>query len=73
MFYKRLEHDANLSLEWFRIPKLLDITIDKDLKFDAHIERLSKIIGRKLSAISRICPYLSFKKRKTLMMSSIRS
>ena len=37
MFYKRLEHDANLSLEWFRIPKLLDITIDKHLKFDAHI------------------------------------
>ena len=42
--------------------KLMDITTDNSLMFDAHIGLFYKRVGRKLSALSHLCPYLSFKK-----------
>ena len=39
--------------------KLLDIIVDKNMKFDEYILTLSKKVGRKLCASGRICKLLN--------------
>ena len=43
--------------------KLLGITIDRDLKFDKHVLKLSSKANQKLSALSRMAKFLSFNKK----------
>ena len=46
--------------------KLLGVTIDIQLEFDDHIKSMCKEAGKKISALSRIAPYLNEDKRKLL-------
>ena len=47
--------------------KLLGVLIDSGLKFDAHVNTICKKASNKLSALSRQCAILPFKRRKMLM------
>ena len=49
-----------------RTVKLLDITLDNELKFDEHLNNVCLIANRKLSALSRIKKYLDFNKMRIL-------
>ena len=42
---------------------LLGITIDKDLKFDDHVNSLCKKACQKLNALARLAPYMNIEKR----------
>ena len=53
--------------------KLLGIIIDKDLKFNEHVRSLCLKAGRKVTALGRICRYISLNKRKTLFNAFIQS
>ena len=44
--------------------KLLGITIDNDLKFEDHINDICRKASAKISALSRIAPYMDLPKRK---------
>ena len=46
--------------------KLLEITIDRNLKFEKHVLKLCSKANEKLSALSRMAKLLSFNKRRTL-------
>ena len=46
--------------------KPLEITIDRDRKFDKHVLNLCSKADRKLSSLSRIVKSLSLNKRRTL-------
>ena len=46
---------------------LLGVTIDNDLKFEKHISNLCLKAGRKLSALSRMSRFLSFKNEKNFV------
>ena len=47
--------------------KLLGVKIDVNLNFNNHISDLCKKAGRKISALARVEPFMSFNKRKLLM------
>ena len=47
--------------------KLLGVTLDNQLKFDRHVLNICKKAGRKLSALTRMMPYLSFEKKRRLL------
>ena len=49
--------------------KLLEITIDNDLKFDNYINNICGKASSKTSALLRIAPYVDFRKRKKIMRS----
>ena len=51
--------------------KLLGATIDNQLKFDDHIKSMCKEAGKKISALSKIAPYLNEDKRKLLMKTFV--
>ena len=53
--------------------KLLGVTIDKELKFDKHIENLCKNATYKLHALRRLRKYLTLDKAKLLANSFIHS
>ena len=53
--------------------KLLGVTIDSKLKFDDHVKALSKKANRKVSAFSRVAPYLNQEKDKILYNTFIMS
>ena len=44
--------------------KLLGITIDNDLKLEDHINKICRKGSAKISALSRIAPYMDLPKRK---------
>ena len=46
--------------------KLLGVTIDNKLRFEKHIENLCKKANFKLNALSRLCKFLSFEKKKII-------
>lgn len=46
---------------------ILGITFDNNLTFEAHIINLCKTANQKISALARICPYLTISKRRLLM------
>ena len=52
---------------------LLGITIDKDLKFDDHVNSLCKKACQKLNALARLAPYMSVEKRRIIMKAFIES
>ena len=47
--------------------KLLGVTLDSDLNFEKHINNICGKAKAKLSALSRVAPYMNFEKKKTLM------
>ena len=53
--------------------KLLGITIDKELKFDKHIDQVCLKANKKLNVLSRMQNFLSAKKRKVIFNSFIES
>ena len=52
---------------------LLGTHIDRELKFDDHINNTYKAAGEKLNAFTRICSILPFRKRRLLMKAFIES
>ena len=52
---------------------LLGITIDKDLKFDDHVNSLCKKTCQKLNALARLGPYMNVEKRRIIMKVFIES
>ena len=58
--YEQIGYKIGNQTVWeTKSQRLLGITIDNGRKFDAHIELILKS-----SALSCLCPYLSFKKNK---------
>ena len=53
--------------------KVLGITIDKELKFDKHIDKVCLKANKKLNVLSRMQIFLSAKKRKAIFNSFIES
>ena len=53
--------------------KLLEVNIDHNLKFNHYILKQCKKAGRNLSALTRICKFMSFRRRRVLMKSFIES
>ena len=53
--------------------KLLGITIDKELKFDEHINQVCSTANKKLNVLSRMRSFLSAEKRKIISKSFIES
>ena len=52
---------------------LLGVTIDKEIKFEGHIEYLCKNSSSKLSALTRMAKMAPFDKKKILMYSFVKS
>ena len=52
---------------------LLGTHIDKELKFDDHVNNKYKAAGKKLNALIRMCSILPFHKRRLLMKAFIES
>ena len=52
---------------------LLGITIDRELKFDDHVNRLCKKASLKLNALARIAPFMNVSKKRIIMKSFIES
>ena len=50
---------------------LLGITVDKDLKFDDHVNSLCKKAWQKLNALARLAPYMNVEKRRLIMKAFI--
>ena len=74
--YKHEQLWANIekSLIWeSNDVKLLEVTIDRDLKFDKHVLKFCSKANQKLSAFSRIAKLLSFNKRRTLFQAFVES
>ena len=46
--------------------KLLDVTFDRKLTFDDHISDICKKVGRKISALARVAPYMGIAKKRIL-------
>ena len=70
------EHNAKISkfnIKNSKSEKLLGVTIDSELKFDEHINSLCAKTNQKLSALSRLVPFMNLNKRKTLMSAFISS
>ena len=53
--------------------KLLGIHIDNDINFKFHVDEICNKAGSKLSALSRVCHYFPFQKRRILMKTFIES
>ena len=53
--------------------KILGVNIDRNLKFNHYILKQCKKAGRKLSALTRICKFMSLRRRRVLMRSFIES
>ena len=53
--------------------KHLGVNIDRNLKFNHYILKQCKKAGTKLSALTRICKFMSLRRRRVLMKSFIES
>ena len=53
--------------------KLLGVTIDKNLNFNAHLSILCKKVGQKVTALARVAKLPSFDKKRTLLKAFIES
>ena len=52
-----------LPIDSSKTEVLLGITIDHELKFDDHVNRLCKKSSRKLNALARIAPFMNASKK----------
>ena len=62
-----------LSIESNVKEVLLGIIIDRDLKFDDHVNNLCKKACQKLNALSRLAPFMNLDKRRIIMKAFIES
>ena len=56
-----------VSIQNQKEQKLLGVVFDNRLTFDTHINTLCKKAGSKISALSRLTPYMNFEKKRLLM------
>ena len=63
----------NVFLENSKEEVILGIAIDNKLTFDNHIKSICRKAGQKLSALSRISPYLEKDKKELLFKSMVKS
>ena len=63
----------NKSIDMTRSVKLLGINVDDELKFDKHVKTMCQNVSRKISAFSRVVPYIYEKKGKILYHTFIMS
>ena len=63
----------NVCLENSKEEVILGITIDNKLTFDSHIKSICRKADQKLSALSRISPYLEIDKKELLFKSMVKS
>ena len=52
---------------------LLGLTIDRNLKFNAHLTKLCAKVSQKISALNRVSRYMTTEKRRILFKSFIES
>ena len=52
---------------------LLGITIDRDLKFDEHVNNLCKKACQKLNALVRLAPFMNVDKKRMIVKAFIES
>ena len=64
---------GNIIVKATRSAKLLGTTVDDELKFEKHVKALCQQVCKKLSASSRVAPYLDEKKMKILYHTFILS
>ena len=57
---------GNIIVKATRSVKLLGITVDDKLKFEKHMKTLCQKVCKKVSAFSRVTPYMDEKKGKIL-------
>ena len=53
--------------------KLLGITLDSELKFEEHINKICNIVNKKLNVLHRIGSHMSLEKRKMLLRTFMES
>ena len=63
----------NVQIKNSQSEKLLGITIDNDLNFEDHINNICRKASVKVSALSRIAPYVDLPKRKQIMNAYFKS
>ena len=63
----------NKSIDVTRSVKLLGINVDDELKFDKHVKTMCQNVSRKISAFSRVVPYIDEKKGEILYHTFIMS
>ena len=63
----------NVCLENSKEDVILGITFDNKLTFDSHMKRMCQNAGQKLSALSRISPYLETFEKELLLKSMVKS
>ena len=64
---------ANASIASSPCEKLLRITLDSELKFEEHVNKICNIVNKKLNALHRIGSHMSLDKRKMLLRAFIES
>ena len=62
-----------MCLENSKEEAILGINIDNKLTFDSHIKSMCRKAGQKLSALSRISPYLETGKKELLFKNMVKS
>ena len=68
---QRKIHFANASVASSPSEKLIGITLDSELKFEEHINKICNIVNKKLNALYRIGGHMSSDKRKMLLRAFI--
>ena len=58
---------ANFTIKSCKGKKLLGVNLDKNLKFDIHVESIFQKANRKLNALARIANYMELPKRRILI------
>ena len=53
--------------------KLLGTLIDRNLRFNSHVQLICSKVGKKINALARLCKLLPFKKRRILMNAFVMS
>ena len=63
----------NLTLKNSDEEEILGVTIDRELTFHQHVNKMGRKVGQRLSALLRLSPYLDTNKRKTIYATLIKS
>ena len=73
-YSREFEHSKrNFTIKFCKAKKLLGINLDKNLKFDIHVESICQKANRKLNALARIANYMELPKRRILMNAFLKS
>ena len=70
---QRVIRFENTSIASSLSQKLFGITLDSEVKFEEHINKICNIVNKKLNALHRIASILSLGKRKLLLKGFIES